>query len=116
MTSKKQLLKADKFSNHIYYERNNKVIKLAKEQFKQLHNGKFFCEVCGFDFYKAYGELGKNFIEGLHTLPVSELKEGSVTKVEDIVMVYAHCHRMLHRKRPCLSKLNLQLLLNAIYL
>ncbi|PEP90539.1 restriction endonuclease [Bacillus toyonensis] len=100
----RQILKA-----HLSYERNSKVIKLAKERFKQLHDGKLFCEVCGFDFSKAYGELGKDFIEGHHTVPVSELKEGSVTKVEDIIMVCANCHRMLHRKRPWLSKDSLKL-------
>ncbi|EJS63092.1 hypothetical protein ICU_04698 [Bacillus cereus BAG2X1-1] len=116
MTEKKHLLKVDKFSSPTYYERNSKVIKFAKERFKQLHNVKLFREVCDFDFYKAYGELGKDFIEGNHTVPVSELKEGSTTKVKDIVMVCANFHRMLHRKRPWLSKLNLQLLLNIKYL
>lgn len=40
---------------HLSYERNNKVIKLANARFKQLHNGKLFCEVCGFDFIRHMG-------------------------------------------------------------
>ncbi|WP_306472500.1 HNH endonuclease [Bacillus toyonensis] len=99
----RQILKA-----YLSYKRNSKVIKLAKERFKQLHGGKLSCEVCGFEFYKAYGD----FIEGHHTVPVSELKEGSVTKVEDIIMVCANCHRMLHRKKPWLSKKQLKSILN----
>lgn len=54
-------------------------------RFKQLHNVRLFCEICGFDFHKAYGELEKDFIEGHHTVPVSELKESPRTKAEDII-------------------------------
>ncbi|PFL06509.1 HNH endonuclease [Bacillus thuringiensis] len=94
------------------YERNNKVIRRAKEHFKQQHGGKLFCEICGFDFHKTYGELGKDYIEGHHTIPVSQLKEGEKTRLEDIIMVCCNCHRMLHRRKPWLSIEELKLLLN----
>ncbi|MGA5681365.1 HNH endonuclease [Bacillus bombysepticus] len=97
---------------HLSYERNNQVIPLAKERFKQQHGGKLFCEICGFDFHKVYGELGTDYIEGHHTIPVSQLKEGEKTKIEDIIMVCSNCHRMLHRRKPWLSIEELKLLLN----
>ncbi|RWS40118.1 restriction endonuclease [Bacillus mycoides] len=97
---------------HLSYERNSKVIRLAKERFKQQHDGKLFCEICGFDFHKVYGELGKDYIEGHHTIPISQLKEGEKTKIEDIIMVCSNCHRMLHRRKPWLSMDELYLLLN----
>lgn len=93
-----------KLRQHIYRERNPKVIRLAKEKFKQENNGRLFCEICEFDFYETYGEVGEDFIEGHHTIPVSELEEGQVTKVENIAIVCSNCHRMLHRKRPWLNK------------
>lgn len=101
---------------HLSYERNKKVIKRAKEHFKQQHDGKLFCEICGFEFHKAYGELGKDFIEGHHTIPISQLKEGEKTRLEDIIMVCSNCHRMLHRRKPWLSIEELKLLLNKTYL
>ncbi|WP_370013916.1 HNH endonuclease [Peribacillus sp. B2I2] len=100
-----------KLRQHIYRERNPKVIRMAKEKFKQEHNGLLFCEICGFDFYETYGEIGEDFIEGHHTVPVSHLEEGQVTKVEDIAIVCSNCHRMLHRKRPWLSKDQLKTLM-----
>jgi len=87
---------------HLVRERNTAVIKLAKERFMQRH-GKLFCEVCGFDFKIHYGDIGEGYIEGHHTKPVSEMLENEQTKVEDIALVCANCHRMLHRKRPWLS-------------
>lgn len=88
---------------HKYKERNPAVIKKAKEGFKARY-GRLHCEVCGFDFERTYGGIGADYIEGHHTKPVSELEEESMTNVDDILLVCANCHRMLHRKRPCLSK------------
>lgn len=76
-------------------------------------NGKIYCEVCGFDYESVYGEIGRDYVEGHHIKPVSELEENEVTKVEDIVLVCANCHRMLHRKRPWLSKEKLKLLIES---
>ncbi|BCC04576.1 MULTISPECIES: HNH endonuclease [Bacillus cereus group] len=89
---------------HIYRERNSKLIRTAKNKFKSKNNGKLFCEICKFDYKDKYGMLGEDYIEGHHVIPVSHLEEGSKTKVEDIVLVCANCHRMLHRKNPWLSK------------
>ncbi|MED1471790.1 HNH endonuclease [Bacillus salipaludis] len=100
-----------KLKQHLVRERNPLVMKLAKERFLQKH-GKLFCEVCEFDFQQHYGKLGDGYIEGHHTKPVSEMEDNQETKVEDIVLVCANCHRMLHRKRPWLSTSELKQLLH----
>jgi len=46
--------------------------------------------------------LGRGFIQAHHTIPVSELRKESKTKVRDIALVCSNCHRMLHRRRPWL--------------
>lgn len=91
-----------KLKQHLVRERNQEVIKRAKERFLTLH-GKLFCEICDFDFKEHYGEIGEGYIEGHHTKPISEMGENEETKVEDIALVCANCHRILHRKRPWLS-------------
>ena len=96
-----------KLRQHVARERNPKLIRLAKKKFFQK-NGKLKCEICGFDFEVEYGELGKGFIEGHHSKPVSKLKKNEKTKVKDIVMVCSNCHKMLHRKRPWLKKKQLK--------
>lgn len=87
---------------HLHRERNTRVINLAKERYKRTH-GKLFCEICGFDFTEKYGILGEDFIECHHTIAVSAMSPKHQTKQEDIALVCANCHRMLHRKRPWLS-------------
>lgn len=85
-----------RLETHTKRERNPKVVKEAKSLFIK-NNGRLYCELCGFDFEKVYGELGRGFIEGHHTNPVSQMKDGDVTKVEDIKMLCSNCHKMVHR-------------------
>lgn len=87
---------------HLQRERNVKLIETAKKKFIEKH-GHLYCEVCGFDFEKTYGELGEKFIEAHHIKPVSQMTENEKTSIEDIVMVCSNCHSMIHRKKPWLT-------------
>lgn len=81
---------------HKLRERNPSITKKKKASYYKKH-GKLDCEVCGFDFYKVYGELGKGFIECHHRVPLAQLNGKSKTKLDDLALVCANCHRMLHR-------------------
>lgn len=81
---------------HRYKERDPKLIRDAKALFLKKH-GFLFCEVCKINFEVVYGERGKDFIEAHHTKPISKMKEGEKTNLEDISMLCSNCHRMIHR-------------------
>lgn len=83
------------YKKHLTYERNPGVVRVAKEKFKEEHNGRLYCQICKFSFEDTYGE---EYIEAHHTTPVAQLGDNGVTHVEDILMVCANCHRMLHRR------------------
>jgi predicted HNH restriction endonuclease len=86
-----------KFSWHRKLERDATISRRAKQ--KRLSDvGKLACDVCKFDFARAYGDLGEGFIEAHHTIPVSKLDGKARTKVNDLALVCSNCHRMLHRK------------------
>ena len=53
---------------HKLRERDSKINKKKKELYYKKF-GKLNCEVCDFDFYKVYGEIGKGFIEAHHRVP-----------------------------------------------
>lgn len=57
------------------------------------------CEVCAFDFAAQYGEHGRGFIECHHVRPLAET-DVRRTLTEDLALVCANCHRMLHRGTP----------------
>lgn len=96
---------------HIIRERNQALIKTTKQKFKHQHNGKLFCEICGFNFIETYGELGKDYIEAHHIKPISEMQDNEKTNIDDIVMLCSNCHSMIHRKRPWINKEDLKSLL-----
>jgi 5-methylcytosine-specific restriction protein A len=87
---------------HLSRERSKKLVSKRKSlAFKK--DGSLKCEACGFDFAKKYGNRGDGFIEAHHTKPVHTLESGGRTKLEDLALLCANCHRMIHAKRPWLS-------------
>lgn len=81
---------------HLSRERNVTLIKKKKEYALKTH-GKLACELCEFDYTKMYGEAGIGFIECHHITPLNQLTEATSTKLADLMLVCANCHRMLHR-------------------
>lgn len=81
---------------HKSFERNRTLIRKSKDSALKKY-GSLFCEVCGFDFRKKYGEFGKNFIEAHHKIPVSKLLPDHKSKVVDIALLCSNCHGMIHR-------------------
>jgi 5-methylcytosine-specific restriction protein A len=64
------------------------------------HHG-WDCVVCGFNFRKAFGELGKRFIHVHHLVPLAASQgERNIDPVRDVVPVCPNCHAMIHRVSP----------------
>lgn len=77
------------------YERSpiNRELCLAKKG--------YVCNICGFDFEKTYGVVGKRFIHVHHITPVSELGPNyRINPEKDLIPVCPNCHAMLHRRKP----------------
>jgi 5-methylcytosine-specific restriction protein A len=87
---------------HRRRERSRKLVDRKKNAVLAEH-GCLRCEVCGFDFAHAYGELGRGFAECHHRSPLSEVAQARATRLTDLAIVCANCHRMLHRRRPWLT-------------
>ena len=95
---------------HKQRERNRSAVRRKKERVMS-ETGRLRCEACDFDFQAIYGSLGNGFAECHHTVPVADLKEGQSTRLSDLAIVCANCHRMLHRSRPLMSVAELRDLL-----
>ena len=74
------------------YERNQEARRMCIAA-----NG-YKCKVCGMDFEKSYGEIGRGFIHVHHIVPISTIgEEYQLDPVKDLVPVCPNCHAMLHR-------------------
>ncbi len=60
------------------------------------------CEACSFDFGVVYGEHGRDYCEVHHRIPLHESGQ-TTTKLEDLAILCANCHRMIHRRNPWLT-------------
>ena len=78
---------------HKYRERDPVLTKKAKETFIK-ENGGLFCTACGFNFQKKYGF---SYAEAHHKKPISKINTGEKTKVSDLGILCANCHRAVHR-------------------
>ena len=87
---------------HLTRERNGELIKRKKASVLTTQ-GRLVCEVCSFEFKEVYGPRGNGFIECHHTKPVHTLKPGDITRISELALVCANCHRMIHAQRPWLT-------------
>ncbi|HCG8133058.1 TPA: HNH endonuclease [Vibrio parahaemolyticus] len=92
---------------HKFRERNAALVKKKKKQVLEK-TGKLACEACDFDFVQKYGSLGFGFAECHHDKPVSTLKPNEKTKISDLRILCANCHRMLHRANPWINVADLK--------
>jgi 5-methylcytosine-specific restriction protein A len=73
-------------------------LRRRKLQEVERAGGEILCEVCGFDFYKTYGELGHSYIEVHHRTPL-HISGQTESSLEDLALLCANCHRMIHRRQ-----------------
>ena len=65
---------------------------------KKIHG--YTCQICGFNFLKFYGEIGRDYIEAHHLTPLHELPPDMPIRLspkDDFAVLCANCHRMIHR-------------------
>ncbi len=65
--------------------------------------GALKCEACEFDFEARYGQIGHGFAECHHRSPLAALTGRKTTRLSDLAILCANCHRMIHRSRPMMS-------------
>jgi len=80
--------------------------KLRREKIRATlaAHGRLVCEApnCGFDFQYRYGPLGFGYAEVHHKVPLADLDAaGTKTRLQDLAIVCANCHRMIHRGGEC---------------
>ena len=78
-------------------KRNSLARKLKLEEFKSI-NGKLYCEVCGID---------DEIVLDVHhdKVSVANMKEGHITKLEDLRLICANCHRKVHGLKVTVDRL-----------
>jgi hypothetical protein len=90
-------------------QRNRTLVADARHRYKQKH-GRLCCQVCGFDFAAVYGI---EYIEAHHKTQMARLEDETLNTVDDLAMLCANCHRMVHQRTPPYSIEELKALMQA---
>lgn len=96
---------------HLSRERNHTLVERVKHR-ALARNGKLECEACGVDLEQVYGDTARGYIECHHIVPLS-LTPPRHSRLSDLALLCANCHRMIHRRRPWLTRKDLHLLVRA---
>jgi 5-methylcytosine-specific restriction enzyme A len=86
---------------HYRIERDRSLVEKKKDAVREATGG-LACEVCNFDF-RIYKRLGEGFCEVHHLRPLSEEISTVETSLDDLAIVCANCHRMIHRTGHAMS-------------
>lgn len=91
---------------HFARERNSG---LRRRKIKAVlaKNGCLECEICKFDFERYYGVRGAGFAECHHVVPLHASGE-TTTSLTDLAVLCSNCHRIIHRRRPWLTPMELR--------
>jgi predicted HNH restriction endonuclease len=80
---------------HLSRERDPKIVALKKRAAASLA-----CEACGLLFRDRYGPSAPDYCEVHHLLPLAQLKGERETRLEDLAILCANCHRVAHLRTP----------------
>lgn len=101
-----------KLAQHFRRERRADLA-IAKRNEIRANYGQLICEACDIreqDFPKSIGEA---CFEVHHKIPLADLSEEVETRLIDLAMLCANCHRMIHRCNPMPTVAGLRKLLQA---
>ena len=88
-------------------QRSRALVQEAKQRGKK-RNDLLVCEVCEFSFLATYG---MEYIEAHHAEQIASFTRERQSTVEDLHLLCANCHRMVHTQTPPLSIAQLQAIL-----
>ena len=80
---------------------------------KCLEDSGYTCYVCGFNFEKAYGEIGKEFLEVHHTKPLASYDNEHPIPQSELCALCSNCHSIIHRKKDIIDVNELKKLYEA---
>lgn len=72
------------------------------------------CEACGFSFRETYGPSGEGYAEVHHINPLHLAETVAQTKLTDLAVLCANCHRMAHRGKQARSVVDIRSMLGKL--
>jgi hypothetical protein len=87
---------------HVRRERDSTLVE-AKRSAARGTQGRLICEACGFAADTRYPGFPGEVCEVHHRRPLAEASGSVETRLEDLAVLCANCHRAIHQTRPLMG-------------
>lgn len=104
---KQEAIEGQIYTKEVLFRKRNRALIEVKKA-----NSKYRCEVCNFSFEETYGF---KYIVAHHLIPIASQSKPTKTTSDDIALLCANCHAMVHTKNPPLSLDEMRQLINRKY-
>ena len=91
----------------------SRILSEAKRRTFRAEHGELRCEACARSTANLPAQLAEACFEVHHLLPLSSRNASSKTSLDDLALLCANCHRMIHRSDPLLSVVDFKALLQS---
>jgi len=98
---------------HFQRERSRSLVEAKRRAFRAAH-GRLFCEACLLSETALPPGIGEGCFEVHHLVALSARQSSVLTRIDDLALLCANCHRMIHRSNPMLTVAQLQATLQAM--
>jgi predicted HNH restriction endonuclease len=86
-----------------HYQRERNSAETTRLKLAAYRQGDLTCAACQVNYGARLGEAALSLVEVHHAVPLHSAKHGGVTRVKDLVLLCANCHRLVHSKWFALS-------------
>lgn len=100
-------------TTHRRLERNPRARRECLRYYRCRHRGKIVCEICGFDFERAYGKEFRHMIHVHHLTPLASYEgEHGIIPMTELIPICPNCHAVAHRRTPPYTPDDIRAMLN----
>ena len=87
---------------HFKRERCRQLLAAKRRAYKSAHKN-LSCECCGLSEVELQPDIGEACYEIHHIRPIGDRQVAEITFLDDLAILCANCHRMIHRTNPLIS-------------
>ena len=87
---------------HFHRERSRQLLAAKRRAYKSAY-GHLSCECCGLSELELPQDIGEACYEIHHLRPVGDRQMPEITHLDDLAILCANCHRLIHRTSPMIS-------------
>jgi hypothetical protein len=93
---------AQQLRRHLSRERSSYLANIKRMEYRSKHGG-LACEACGLTALALPKEVADAAFEVHHRTPLAQIEPMGKTRIADLAVLCACCHRMIHRTMPFLD-------------